>query len=344
MPGFPLLLVSTDILAEGEDLHTYCRNVYHYGITWTPSSMEQRTGRVDRINGLLQRRLDGRADPPTPDELLQVYFPHLADTVEVLQVKRVLNRLDRFIEMVYAMKQDHMTAHHELDVATDMLAATEARAPEQRLLESAYPPTPQWMSGELTKPAVDAGSVVPVEKALGGYWKRLVRDLHIEDQTPAGSPRRFAGVLPLPVQGQARCEPGTGDESKRKQRVELSLRSQPVGGATLLRCTSVARRVPKKKLDVSGLMERLIRLQQRLDMARIYAIDDEAEKMSEVGVTCDRMVHIDSGQFDEVEELVTSTATAADRLERFMEMEIDGLEADMDWQCSSIGSNSETTD
>ena len=49
MPGYPLVLATTDVLQEGEDLHTFCRKVIHYGITWTPSAMEQRT-RASRSN------------------------------------------------------------------------------------------------------------------------------------------------------------------------------------------------------------------------------------------------------------------------------------------------------
>ena len=77
MPGFPLVLVTTDVLQEGEDLHTFCRRIVHYGIAWTPSAMEQRTGRVDRIGGLVQRRLDGVCETPEAEELIQVYYPHL---------------------------------------------------------------------------------------------------------------------------------------------------------------------------------------------------------------------------------------------------------------------------
>ena len=29
MPGFPYALITTDIFREGEDLHTYCDNIYH---------------------------------------------------------------------------------------------------------------------------------------------------------------------------------------------------------------------------------------------------------------------------------------------------------------------------
>ena len=72
MPGFPLVLATTDVLQEGEDLHTFCRKVVHYGITWTPSAMEQRTGRIDRIGSLTQRELDGCSTTPPSEDLLQV--------------------------------------------------------------------------------------------------------------------------------------------------------------------------------------------------------------------------------------------------------------------------------
>ena len=42
-------------LKEGEDLHTFCKNIYHYGIAWSPIDMEQRTGRIDRIGSLASR-------------------------------------------------------------------------------------------------------------------------------------------------------------------------------------------------------------------------------------------------------------------------------------------------
>jgi len=97
MPGYPLVLITTELLQEGEDLHTFCSAVHHYGIAWTPSSMEQRIGRLDRVRSHTERRLiDIKGRSPRGDELLQVYFPHLEDTVEVLQVHRVLERMNFF--------------------------------------------------------------------------------------------------------------------------------------------------------------------------------------------------------------------------------------------------------
>ena len=69
-----------DLLQEGEDLHTFCSAVHHYGISWMPSSMEQRVGRIDRVNSETERRLtlaNGSADGSAK---LQVYYPHLRDT------------------------------------------------------------------------------------------------------------------------------------------------------------------------------------------------------------------------------------------------------------------------
>src|SRR5205085_6153121 len=96
MPGYPFVLVTTDLLQEGEDLHTFCSTVHHYGISWMPSSMEQRVGRVDRVSSQTDRRLTSVNSTPSGDQLLQVYYPHLSQTVEVLQVQRVLERLNRF--------------------------------------------------------------------------------------------------------------------------------------------------------------------------------------------------------------------------------------------------------
>ena len=48
-PFFPEVLVASSVLAEGVDLHLSCRCVIHHDLSWNPSTLEQRTGRVDRI-------------------------------------------------------------------------------------------------------------------------------------------------------------------------------------------------------------------------------------------------------------------------------------------------------
>lgn len=53
MPGMPWIVIATNVYEEGVDLHTYCKTVVHHGISHTASSVEQRTGRVDRIGVLI---------------------------------------------------------------------------------------------------------------------------------------------------------------------------------------------------------------------------------------------------------------------------------------------------
>ena len=139
MPGFPLALVTTDVLQEGEDLHTFCRQVVHYGITWTPSAMEQRTGRIDRIGSLVQRRLDGENTEPDSADFLQVYYPHLQDTVEVLQVRRVLHCLNRFLQLIHQNKGDSQALDSRINTAREMLEKLEAIPPLEGELKSAFP-------------------------------------------------------------------------------------------------------------------------------------------------------------------------------------------------------------
>ena len=55
--------------------------------------MEQRIGRIDRVCSQADRRLSSLDHEPIGDDWLQVYFPYLDDTVEVLQVERVLERM-----------------------------------------------------------------------------------------------------------------------------------------------------------------------------------------------------------------------------------------------------------
>lgn len=48
-PFFPEVLIASSVLAEGVDLQQDCRHVVHHDLDWNPSTLEQRTGRIDRI-------------------------------------------------------------------------------------------------------------------------------------------------------------------------------------------------------------------------------------------------------------------------------------------------------
>jgi len=106
MPGYPLALVTTDVLQEGEDLHTFCDSVLHYGITGSPVSIEQKIGRVDRVFSKAQRKLQKiKSSPVKKDDLIQVTFPHIKESIEFLQVRKLCHNLN-----------EYTVSLHEIDV------------------------------------------------------------------------------------------------------------------------------------------------------------------------------------------------------------------------------------
>lgn len=48
-PFLPEILVASSVMAEGVDLHRECRHIIHHDLDWNPSTLEQRTGRIERL-------------------------------------------------------------------------------------------------------------------------------------------------------------------------------------------------------------------------------------------------------------------------------------------------------
>lgn len=91
-PAYPRVLVCTDVLKEGANLHTFCDRVMHYGVAWTAGDLEQRIGRVDRFRSLIERRLRQNGDGERPK--LDIVYPYLDQTLEQRQVKRVRGTME----------------------------------------------------------------------------------------------------------------------------------------------------------------------------------------------------------------------------------------------------------
>jgi hypothetical protein len=221
MPGYPFVLVTTDLLQEGEDLHTFCSSIHHYGISWTPSSMEQRIGRIDRVRSQTDRRLSALDHEPTGDDLLQVHFPHLQDTVEILQVERVLERMNVFLKLMHEGLVTSASDNKHVDVERTL---ARGRRPVERItkkLETAFPIPAGSTTGDVIALAVGAEVNADAVGRLDQLKDGVGMKLPIE-WSPVSRPGQLLGTLKL---AGGRIQPFT-----------LFLDS--LSGRLLLRCVS----------------------------------------------------------------------------------------------------------
>ncbi len=91
-PLVPEVLIVTTVGQEGIDLHRECRHVVHHDLPWNPATLEQRTGRVDRI-GSKTERLQVRGDS---DCSLDVVVPYIAGTYDEHRFRVVHGRAHVF--------------------------------------------------------------------------------------------------------------------------------------------------------------------------------------------------------------------------------------------------------
>jgi hypothetical protein len=111
-PFFPEILIASSVLAEGVDLHLDCRFVVHHDLSWNPSTIEQRTGRVDRIGSKAER-----ARRP-----IHVYLPFVTATHDE-KMFRVVRDRERWFSVVMGEK-------YSLDEATTERIAERIPLPE----------------------------------------------------------------------------------------------------------------------------------------------------------------------------------------------------------------------
>lgn len=92
-PFYPEIIIASNVMAEGVDLHLNCRHIIHHDLCWNPSTLEQRTGRVDRIGAKAEK-----AQKP-----IQVYLPYVAETQDEKMCRVVLDR-ERWFKVVMGEK------------------------------------------------------------------------------------------------------------------------------------------------------------------------------------------------------------------------------------------------
>ena len=93
-PFYPDVLVCSQVMGEGVDLQRHCCHVIHHDLAWNPSSIEQRTGRIDRLGC----KAEGR-------EHISVYLPYIAGAADERQY-RVMTEREQWFRVV--MGQDEV--------------------------------------------------------------------------------------------------------------------------------------------------------------------------------------------------------------------------------------------
>ncbi len=93
-PLLPEILICTTVGQEGIDLHRHCRHVIHYDLAWNPATLEQRTGRADRIGSKTFR--ERSLAPAGAKPFLEVGVPFLAGTYDERMYEELRLRAQTF--------------------------------------------------------------------------------------------------------------------------------------------------------------------------------------------------------------------------------------------------------
>lgn len=111
-PFYPEILVASMIMAEGVDLHLNCRHIIHHDLCWNPSTLEQRTGRIDRIGAKVERC----------GQPIKIYLPFIAMTQDEKMYRVVMDR-ERWFQVVMGEK-------YKVDAKTTEKLAQRLQFPE----------------------------------------------------------------------------------------------------------------------------------------------------------------------------------------------------------------------
>ncbi len=303
MPGYPCVLVTTDVLQEGEDLHLFCSRVYHYGLSWTPSSMEQRVGRIDRVRSRTHRQLEELERPPIGDEKLQVYYPHLRETAEAYQVQTVLERLNRFLVLMHKDLKAPDVDQRQLNIRDEVARGLQDVRAITEPLTSAFPVPEEYLGTE--QGALGVGPEAAVE-----IGERFVE-----------AADRVTGLNVTWIEERTGVRVGILKSGDRQQSFSLFLRS--VDGLPCVRCVSpIGTR--DDGLSAADISDAFVG-----KGVRISVVYNQALVAYEFAVEGDVLLWPGSDAAARVESLVKAVTHAADSMEARL-LEIDPKSAEVE--------------
>jgi len=119
-PFFPDILITSSVMAEGVDLQLNCRHIIHHDLCWNPSTLEQRTGRIDRIGAKSEKC----------GQPIQVYLPYVSETQDEKMYKVVTER-ERWFNII-------MGDNYKIDAITTDQYAERVSLPEELAKELSF--------------------------------------------------------------------------------------------------------------------------------------------------------------------------------------------------------------
>jgi superfamily II DNA or RNA helicase len=150
-PLLPEILIASEVMAEGLDLHLDCRNVIHHDLSWNPSTLEQRTGRIDRL----------RCCAELERSPIQVYLPYLEGTADEKMYRVVTDRA-RWFQVVMGEK-------YEVDEFTTERLAGRVPFPLEAAEGLAFDLSVAFRAEDVPGPEASWGEIQRFALAFDGY-------------------------------------------------------------------------------------------------------------------------------------------------------------------------------
>jgi hypothetical protein len=229
---------------------------------------------------------------PDGEDLLQVHFPHLQDTVEILQVEHVLERMNVFLRLMHEGLVTNSSENKQVDVER---ALAKGRRPVEVIgekLRTAFPIAKWATVGDVATlavgPEVAASALVRLEDLRKGLGNRLGIDW-----SPMNPRGQLLGTMKL---ARRRIQPFT-----------LFLDS--VDGWLMVRCVS-----PIGIVDLDD-MRQAIEDSVRRSRVRLGAVIDREPESYNLTVQEDVILGDRADDVARVESMLQRVAEQADYLE-----------------------------
>jgi superfamily II DNA or RNA helicase len=182
-----IILVSTDALAEGLNLHERCCHLIHLDLPYNPNRLEQRNGRIDRYG---QRR-----DP-------EIRYLYLAGTFEERLLLRLIGKYET-ARSTLALMPDTLGVTADAQAFNSGLIAGFAEHQASLFADEASPIRSLDRTAEDENSAAYRDLLHEIERAYGGFEKMAVRHGWLADRGLNADAAQLAAASQAESRGDA---------------------------------------------------------------------------------------------------------------------------------------------